>query len=99
MKGKSRKINFTLPVSINSFFNSARVSFAKEVNAKDYDKDKEEKLINNSANVWEYYFNQQFSLEYVYEKSYFLSSKSFPIGKFSEIVNDRYYYSYLFSLK
>ena len=29
--------------------NSARVSFAKEVNAKDYDKDKEEKLIRYLA--------------------------------------------------
>ena len=29
--------------------NSARVSFAKEVNAKDYDKDKEEKLIKYLA--------------------------------------------------
>ena len=39
---------------------------------------KEEKLINNSDNVWEYYFNQNNSLKEVYKSHFIVPNDVFP---------------------
>ena len=57
---------------------------------------KEEKLINNSNNVWEYYFKQENSIEDVYKSHYILSNDSFPYPNLNQFLLKKNYFSYLF---
>ncbi len=57
---------------------------------------KEEKLINNSNNVWEYYFNQNNSIKEVYKSHFIISNDTFPDLNINQFLLQKNYFSYLF---
>ena len=57
---------------------------------------KEEKLINNSDNVWEYYFNQNNSIKEVYKSHFIIPNDVFPGININQFLLQKNYFSYLF---